>query len=92
MRVGDSSHERVPRAALYGSQTQLAVENFTISGLRLPWPFISALLRIDDLAVTHKAERCSAIRSHRHQNAMPAESTQMSITIHPRLPTKPHDR
>ncbi|WP_077620446.1 class II fumarate hydratase [Bacillus sinesaloumensis] len=32
----------VPTSAYYGSQTQRAVENFQISGLRLPRPFIRA--------------------------------------------------
>jgi len=34
---------RVPRDALYGAQTQRAVENFPISGLRMPREFIRAL-------------------------------------------------
>jgi fumarate hydratase class II len=34
---------RVPQDALYGAQTQRAVENFPISGLRMPRPFIRAL-------------------------------------------------
>lgn len=34
---------RVPKSALYGAQTQRAVENFPISGLRLPRAFIQAL-------------------------------------------------
>ncbi|MEX0747173.1 MAG: aspartate ammonia-lyase, partial [Rhodothermales bacterium] len=34
---------RVPRAALYGAQTQRAVENFPISDLRFPRRFIEAL-------------------------------------------------
>jgi len=34
---------RVPEGALYGAQTARAVENFPISGLRLPRPFIRAL-------------------------------------------------
>ena len=34
---------RVPEAALYGPQTQRAVENFPISGLRLPRAFIRAV-------------------------------------------------
>jgi fumarate hydratase class II len=34
---------RVPADALYGPQTQRAVENFPIRGLRLPRPFIRAL-------------------------------------------------
>src|SRR5512134_1141273 len=34
---------RVPREALWGAQTQRAVENFPISGLRFPRSFIAAL-------------------------------------------------
>src|SRR5580692_10150897 len=34
---------RVPKEALYGAQTQRAVENFPISGLRFPRSFIRAL-------------------------------------------------
>lgn len=34
---------RVPKAAYYGAQTQRAAENFQISGLRFPRPFIKAL-------------------------------------------------
>ncbi len=34
---------RVPAAALYGAQTQRAVQNFPISGLRMPREFIRAL-------------------------------------------------
>ncbi len=33
---------RVPKEALYGAQTQRAVENFKVSSLRLPPPFIKA--------------------------------------------------
>ncbi|GAB6067170.1 class II fumarate hydratase [Methylothermus subterraneus] len=35
---------KVPAEALYGAQTQRAVENFTISGLRMPPSFIQALV------------------------------------------------
>ena len=34
---------RVPADALYGAQTQRAIENFSISGIRFPRPFIRAL-------------------------------------------------
>lgn len=37
---------RVPEQAWYGAQTQRAVDNFTISPLRLPRGFIDAMLRI----------------------------------------------
>jgi fumarate hydratase class II len=34
---------KVPQDAYYGAQTQRAVDNFTISGLRFPAPFVRAL-------------------------------------------------
>src|ERR1051326_6952110 len=34
---------RVPSTALYGAQTARAIENFPISGLRFPRPFLRAL-------------------------------------------------
>ena len=40
----------VPRAALYGAQTQRAVQNFTISPERLPITFINAILIIKQAA------------------------------------------
>jgi fumarate hydratase class II len=41
---------RVPAAALYGAQTQRAVENFPISGLRLPPRFLRALGLVKQVA------------------------------------------
>ena len=41
---------RVPHGALYAAQTQRAVENFPISGLTLPRPFIHALALIKGAA------------------------------------------
>ena len=41
---------RVPAEALYGAQTQRAVENFPISGLRFPRSFIRALGLIKSMA------------------------------------------
>ncbi len=35
---------QVPAKALYGAQTQRAVDNFPVSGLRMPAQFIRALL------------------------------------------------
>jgi fumarate hydratase class II len=34
---------KVPEGALYGAQTQRAIENFAFSGLRFPRPFLAAL-------------------------------------------------
>lgn len=55
--VHDSQGElRVPAHALYGAQTQRAVENFPISGLRMPGPFIRALGRIKSTAARVNAD------------------------------------
>ena len=40
----------VPQEALYGAQTQRAVENFGVSGLKMPKPFIDAVLMIKEAA------------------------------------------
>ncbi len=40
----------VPADALYGAQTQRAIDNFPVSGLRMPVAFIRALLRIKQAA------------------------------------------
>ncbi|WP_305041765.1 class II fumarate hydratase [Geoalkalibacter sp.] len=47
---------RVPAAALYGAQTARAVENFPVSGLRLPRPFIRALGQIKEGAARANLE------------------------------------
>ena len=47
---------RVPAAALYGAQTQRAVENFPISGTRLERANIEALARIKKAAARANAE------------------------------------
>ena len=47
---------KVPAAALWGAQTQRAVENFPISGLRLPREFIRALGLIKWAAATTNIE------------------------------------
>lgn len=53
----DSQGElRIPADALYGAQTQRAVDNFPISGLRMPEPFIRALGRIKSAAARVNAD------------------------------------
>ena len=47
---------RVPDAALFGAQTQRAVENFAISGIRFPREFIRALGQIKLAAVRANRE------------------------------------
>ncbi|MFT3805508.1 class II fumarate hydratase [Arenimonas sp.] len=52
-KVHDSMGEMlVPATALYGAQTQRAVDNFPISGLRMPRAFIRALGEIKAAAAT----------------------------------------
>ncbi|HNR40322.1 MAG TPA: class II fumarate hydratase [Acidobacteriota bacterium] len=46
---------RVPADALYGAQTQRAVDNFPVSGLRFPRPFIRALGLIKQAAAEANA-------------------------------------
>jgi fumarate hydratase class II len=43
---------RIPAGALYGPQTQRAIDNFPLSGLRLPRPFLRALGAIKWAAAT----------------------------------------
>ena len=47
---------QVPSRALYGAQTQRAVENFTISDQALPWTFIQAVLLIKHSAAAANNE------------------------------------
>jgi len=46
----------VPKDALYGAQTQRAVDNFTISPQGLPWDFIKAVLLIKAAAARANGE------------------------------------
>ena len=47
---------RVPADALYGAQTQRAVENFPVSGLRFPRAFLRALGMIKGAAAAVNRE------------------------------------
>ncbi|GHJ46383.1 fumarate hydratase class II [Catellatospora sp. TT07R-123] len=47
---------RVPSDALWGAQTQRAVENFPISGTPLPYPLIIALAQIKEAAAQANAD------------------------------------
>ena len=40
---------RVPADALYGAQTQRAIDNFTFSNFRFPRPFLAALGLIKEI-------------------------------------------
>ncbi len=51
---------KVPKEAYYGAQTQRAVENFPISGIRLPFSFIKAQAIIKSSAA-HANKECKAL-------------------------------
>ena len=62
----------VPRNALYGAQTQRAVENFPISGIKMDFPFtnsfVDALGLIKDAAA--KSNKSLGLLSSRKANAI----------------------
>jgi fumarate hydratase, class II len=79
---------RVPAEALYGAQTQRAVENFPISGLRMPRPFLRALGLIKGVAarVNHDlglldAARASAIEAAAREVESGAHDAQFPIDV-----------
>ncbi len=57
---------RVPADALYGAQTQRAVENFPVSGLRFPRRFIEALGIV----------KLAAARANRELGLLPPEKAE----------------
>src|SRR3954451_5093592 len=62
-REHDSLGEvEVPVAARYGAQTQRAVDNFHISGRRMPTAFIRALGLVKATAARVNAPRCDLPR------------------------------
>jgi fumarate hydratase, class II len=54
---------RVPKGAYFGAQTQRAVENFPVSGRRMPRPFIAALARLKSA--------CADVNRTLHPDTMP---------------------
>lgn len=60
---------QVPAAALYGAQTQRAIDNFPVSGLRLPPAFIRAIALI---------KRCAA-QVNRDLGILPADKAEAVI-------------
>ena len=56
-KVSDSMGElEVPQQALYGAQTQRAINNFPVSGRKMPLEFIKALILIKKVAAKTNAE------------------------------------
>jgi fumarate hydratase, class II len=79
---------RVPADALWGAQTQRAVENFPVSGLTLPRGFIRALGLIKQAAAAANAqlgllggELADAIQSAARQVAAGAHDKQFPIDV-----------
>jgi fumarate hydratase class II len=79
---------RVPAEALYGAQTQRAIENFPISRLRFTRPFIHALGLIKAAAATVNAElgelepdMAEAIRTAAEKVAEGAHDAEFAVDI-----------
>jgi fumarate hydratase class II len=79
---------RVPKAALWGAQTQRAVENFDVSGLTMPRPFIVALALVKSVAAQVNADlglidkvRGDAIRRAADQIADGLHESQFPIDV-----------
>ena len=81
---------QVPQNALYGAQTQRAVNNFAISGLTMPRAFIQALARIKAAAARANGElglldtevtdaivaACGEILAGKHEDQFPVDVFQ----------------
>ena len=79
---------RVPEDALYGAQTQRAVDNFPISGLRMPRAFIQALGLIKAACARANAElglldaaRATAIEHAAHRVAAGEFDAQFPVDV-----------
>jgi len=71
-QVSDSMGEMdIPEDALYGAQTQRAVDNFTISGRRMPAAFLRNLARIKAAAAraNHRCDALDALRAEAIEKA-----------------------
>jgi fumarate hydratase, class II len=71
---------KVPAEALWGAQTQRAVENFPISGVRLPRAFISALGLIKQAAA--RANRALQLLDGKTAQAIEAAATEVTAGQH----------
>ncbi len=72
---------KVPSDALYGAQTQRAVDNFPVSGLRMPRPFIRALGLI----------KASAARVNRDLDLLPAGIAEAVMAAAEEVANGAHD-
>lgn len=66
---------QVPQRALYGAQTQRAVNNFTLGGGPLPPPLIAAIVQIKRAAA--KANRQCGVLDHTRSNAIQSASNTL---------------
>lgn len=74
----------VPEHALYGAQTQRAINNFPVSGNRMPEPFIRALLLIKQVAAEANGELGGITRQQAEhiQNACERLLSQKDLMNH----------
>jgi hypothetical protein len=72
---------KVPADALWGAQTQRAVDNFPISGLRLPRGFIRALALIKQAAAAANARLGLSIRASPAPSSGPRPRSPAERTI-----------
>ena len=73
---------RVPADVMYGAHTQRAVDNFSISGLRLPGSFIRALARIKSAAATVNAESSGGMILEIRLNVLYLSPYRTLLTLH----------
>jgi fumarate hydratase class II len=71
---------KVPADALYGAQTQRAVDNFPVSGLRMPRAFIEAIGLIK--AAAAMANRELALLDHDTAQAIELAAMEVSAGLH----------
>ena len=71
---------RVPTTALYGAQTQRAVNNFPVSGIRLPGPFIHTLGLIKKAAA--QANAALGLLETKRAQAIAQASDEVAHGIH----------
>jgi fumarate hydratase class II len=90
METDSLGEVQVPQNALYGAQTQRAVNNFAISGLTMPRAFIQALARIKAAAARANGElglldtevtdaivaACGEILAGKHEDQFPVDVFQ----------------
>ena len=76
----------VPEDALYGAQTQRAVDNFPVSGKAMPMGFIQALIQVKKAAAQANLELATPIlQNHKASFSLHAS---MGSSVH--LPLQTH--